>query len=143
MEHPEYVYTVGMDEADLEERLRTSQHGVLALADDDDAYAIPLSCRYDGKRLLLRVSYHDGHEEKRRFLETTDTATFVCHEASTDESWSILVRGPVGQWENDVDERTLNEWFEPFRLFDEAVENVEFALYEIRIETVVGRKTMR
>ncbi|TKX62224.1 pyridoxamine 5'-phosphate oxidase family protein [Halorubrum sp. ASP1] len=154
MEHVEYVYTSGMSESDVEARLRAGEHGVLALASDGDAYATPLSYHYDGDRLLLRVSDHDGdrlllrvsdHDgdgEKGRFLAATDTATFVCYAASTDESWSVHVRGPVSRSERRVDEATLNEWFQPFRLFDEAVEDVAFTLYELEMETVIGRATV-
>jgi hypothetical protein len=142
MDHVEYVYTVGMDAADIDDYLRAGSHGVLALADGDDAYAVPLSYHYDGGRLLLRVSTHDDSgSEKRRYLETTDTATFVCFAADADGSWSIHVRGSVAPWDGAVDEATLNEWFPPFRLFDEAVEDVEFTLYELDMESVVGRRT--
>jgi len=141
MEHAEYVYTVGMDTAEVDEYLRAGSHGVLALADGDDAYAVPLSYHYDGQRLLLRVSTHDDDGEKRRYLDTTDTATFVCFAADNDGSWSIHVRGSVTEWPGTVDEATLNEWFPPFRLFDEAVEDVAFALYELDMESVVGRRT--
>ncbi|SMO61579.1 pyridoxamine 5'-phosphate oxidase family protein [Halorubrum cibi] len=142
MDHVEYVYTAGMTESEIEDRLRSGEHGVLGLANDGDAYAIPLSYHYDGDRLLLRVSEHDDESEKGRFLETTETATFVCYEASTNESWSIHVRGPIREWKTDVDETTVNEWFQPFRLFDEAVSSVEFTLYEIGMKTVIGRKTI-
>lgn len=142
MEHAEYVYTSGMSESDVDEYLRAGEHGVLGLADDNDAYTIPLSYHYDGDRFLLRVSEHDDDSEKGRFIETTETATFVCYEASTTESWSIHVRGPLREWEGDVDEKTLNEWFQPFRLFDEAIENVGFTLYELGMETVAGRETV-
>ena len=142
MKDAQYVYTGGMEESELEACLREGEHGVLALADGDDAYAVPLSYHYDGERLLLRVSSHGDGAEKERFLETTRTATFVRYEGSTEESWSVHVRGPLRRWADDVDERTLEEWFPPFRLFDEAVEDVEFVLYELRIESVIGRKTI-
>lgn len=141
MEHVEYVYTSGMTESDVEAHLRAGEHGVLGLAADDDAYAVPLSYNYDGDRFLLRVSEHGDESEKRKFLEATATATFVCYEASTDESWSIHVRGPIREYDAEFDESTLNELFQPFRLFDEAIENVEFSLYELGMETVIGRKT--
>jgi hypothetical protein len=142
MDHVEYVYTVGMDAADIDDYLRAGSHGVLALADGDDAYAVPLSYHYDGEQFLLRVSTHDDiGSEKRRYLETTDTATFVCFAADADGSWSIHVRGSVAPWDGTVDEATLNEWFPPFRLFDEAVEDVEFTLYELDMGSVVGRRT--
>ncbi|WP_408958499.1 pyridoxamine 5'-phosphate oxidase family protein [Natrinema sp. 74] len=142
MEHANYVYTTGMNDAELEDRLRTGSHGVLALADGDDAYAVSLHYHYDGDRFLLRMSDHDGDAEKRRYLETTDTATFICHETTADDSWSVHVRGPVCRSDRDVDETTLNEWFPPFRLFDEAVEDVEFALYELEPASVTGRVTI-
>jgi len=142
MDNVEYVYTSGMNESDIDDHLRAGEHGVLGLASDSDAYAIPLSYHYDGDRFLVRVSEHDGDSTKGRFLETTETATFVCYQASTDESWSIHVRGRIEPWHGDVDETTLNEWFQPFRLFDEAVDRVGFSLYDLEMETVVGRKTI-
>ena len=142
MEHAEYVYTTGMTESEVDECLRAGEHGVLGLAADDDAYAVPLSYHYDGDRFLLRVSEHGDESEKRMFLETTQTATFVCYEASTDESWSVHVRGPIQRLDAAIDDATLNERFQPFRLFDEAVENVTFSLYELGMETVIGRKTV-
>lgn len=141
MEHADYVYTTGMDESDLEKRLRTGDHGVLALADGNDAYAVPLSYHYDEDQFLLRVSYHDD-TTKRRYLETTDTATFVCYGGATDGSWSVHIRGPITRSDRDVDEATLNEWFPPFHLFDEAVEDVEFELYELEMASVAGRETV-
>lgn len=142
MDNVEYVYTSGMDESDIDDYLRAGEHGVLGLANDNDAYAIPLSYHYDGERFLLRVSEHDDDAEKVLFLDTTETATFVCYGASTDESWSILVRGPIQRWDEGVDEATINEWFQPFRLFDERVENIELSIYELRMETVIGRQTV-
>jgi nitroimidazol reductase NimA-like FMN-containing flavoprotein (pyridoxamine 5'-phosphate oxidase superfamily) len=143
MDQTDYVYTTGMNEDEVEEKLRAGEHGVLSLAADNDAYATPLSYHYDGDRLLLRVSTHDGGSKKQQFLETTDTATFVCHEATTRASWSIHVRGPISEWKRNVDEATLNEWFPPFRLFDEAIEDVQFVLYELEMETAIGRKTVK
>jgi nitroimidazol reductase NimA-like FMN-containing flavoprotein (pyridoxamine 5'-phosphate oxidase superfamily) len=142
MKHVDYVYTVGMTDTELDEFLRLGEHGVLGLADGDDAYAVPLSYHYDGTRLLLRVSDHDDDSEKRQFLEATETATFIVYGASTADSWSIQVRGPIGEFESDVEEATLREWFPPFRLFDEAVEAVDFSLFELEMESVVGRQTV-
>jgi hypothetical protein len=142
MDHVEYVYTSGMSESEIDDYLQAGEHGVLGLANDNDAYVVPLSYHYDGEQFLIRVSEHDDESEKGRFLETTETATFVCYEATTKESWSIHVRGPLQKWDGDVDETTLNEWFPPFRLFDEAVEGVEFSLYDLGMETVIGRKTV-
>jgi nitroimidazol reductase NimA-like FMN-containing flavoprotein (pyridoxamine 5'-phosphate oxidase superfamily) len=142
MEHADYVYTRGMAKSDLETRLRSGAHGVLALADADDAYAVPLSYHYDGERLLLRVSVSDDQREKGRFIKSTETATFVCYEASDPASWSILVRGSLERWAGEVDEATRDEWFPPFRLFGESVDDVDFRLYELGMDAVTGRETV-
>jgi hypothetical protein len=141
MDHVEYVYTAGMDTAEVDAHLRAAEHGVLALAAGNDAYAVPLHFYYDGRRLLLRASHHDDDSEKERFLGATGTATLVCYAASPEESWSVLVRGPITEWRGEADEATLNEWFPPFRLFDEPVEDVGFVLYELGMDAVVGRRT--
>ncbi|MFC7174047.1 pyridoxamine 5'-phosphate oxidase family protein [Haloplanus litoreus] len=114
MDHVDYVYTTGMDDAEVDSHLREGTDAVLALADGDEAYAVPLSYHYDGDRLLLRVSTHDDDAEKRRFLETTDTATFALYTDSPEASWSIHVRGPIREWDGDPDETTINEWFPLF-----------------------------
>lgn len=148
MEQVQYVYTAGMTEAELEERLRAGEHGVLALADGDEAYAVVLSYHYDGDRLLLRVSGRDpgdgDHGEKARFLASTATATLVCYDADTEASWSIHVRGPLAPWEGieEVGAAEINAWFQPFRLFGESVPELSFELYELGMETVVGRRTV-
>lgn len=142
MDHVEYVYTSGMTESELDSYLRTGEHGVLALATENDAYAVPLSYHFDGDIFLIRVSGDGDASDKGRFLETTRTASFVCYQSSENESWSILIRGSLQEWERDVAEASLNDWFQPFRLFDEAVESVEFSLYELEMESVVGRKTV-
>ena len=136
------MYTGGLSEDAVEERLRAGDHGVLALADGDDAYAVPLSYHYDGDDLLLRVSDHDGDSQKGEFIDATETATFVCYAATDSKSWSVQIRGPLREWQGDADEETLNEWFPAFRLFDEAVENVGFTLCELQPEAVVGRETV-
>jgi len=142
MDHAEYVYTSGMSESDIDRRLQAGEHGVLGLADGNDAYTLPLSYHYDGDRLLIRVSAHDGDSEKGQFIDATETATFVCYDATASGSWSVLIRGTLREWDGDVDEDTLNEWFPPFRLFDESVERVDFTLYELDPASVVGRETI-
>jgi nitroimidazol reductase NimA-like FMN-containing flavoprotein (pyridoxamine 5'-phosphate oxidase superfamily) len=141
MDHVEYVYTEGMDQSEVDDRLRSGEHGVVALADGGEAYAVPLSYHYDGQRLLLRVS-DDGDAEKVRFLERTERATFVRYEGTTDDSWSVHVRGPIRPWDGDADDATLNEWFPPVRLFDEPVEDTAMTVYELAMESVVGRRTV-
>jgi uncharacterized protein len=140
MEHVEYVYTFGMDEAELEGKLRDADTGVLSLARDGDAYAIPVSFYYDGERLLLRFGVEEGGD-KMSFVEGTGTASFVVYETAGDESWSILVQGHIEPASESLDDAAINERFIPLRVFGESISDVEPKLYELRMESVTGRKT--
>jgi nitroimidazol reductase NimA-like FMN-containing flavoprotein (pyridoxamine 5'-phosphate oxidase superfamily) len=140
MEHVEYVYTFGMDETELEGKLRDADTGVLSLARDGDAYAIPVSFYYDGERLLFRFGVEEG-SEKVSFMEGTDTASFVIYEAVGDESWSILVRGHLEPASESIDDAAINARFIRLRVFDESISDVEPELFELRMESVTGRKT--
>ncbi|MFB6092177.1 MAG: pyridoxamine 5'-phosphate oxidase family protein, partial [Haloquadratum sp.] len=75
MQHIDYAYTFGMDDAALEERLETTHTGVLSLSDGSDSYAIPLAHYYDGTALYFRLGLTE-HSKKRRFLEATERDRF-------------------------------------------------------------------
>jgi hypothetical protein len=142
----EYVYTVGMDADEVETRLRAAATGVLALADDGRAYAIPVSIHLADGRVYLRLSDEGGEDESRKlaFVETTEEAALVCYGFESErESWSVLVEGPLRPVEDaDVDAATVNEEFGPLRVFDEAVDEVELHLYELQPTSITGRRTL-
>jgi nitroimidazol reductase NimA-like FMN-containing flavoprotein (pyridoxamine 5'-phosphate oxidase superfamily) len=146
MEHVEFTYTAGMDEDAVEERLRRTETGVLALADGDDAYAVPLAVHYDGgDSLLLRLG-RDADSEKFAFVETTERACFVVYDyGSPRDSWSVLVTGelhPVAPTDDRYDDAAVNRAFPDLRVFDEDVAELDVELYELRIETATGRETL-
>lgn len=141
MEHVEHVYTFGMGEGELNELLYTGRVGILALADDEDAadaYAVPVAYDYDGESLVVRLGAADG-STKMRYLETTDTATFVVHDAGT-PSWSILVRGPLRERE-EFDETRIDKQFSDRQVFDEELDEMDVVVYELEMEEVTGRRT--
>jgi hypothetical protein len=144
MEHINYVYTVGMDESDVERLLEAAETGVLSLADGGRAYAVPVHCQYHAGTVYFRLS-DDGDSEKLAFLDATTEACFVVYRATNGESWSILVRGPVdavGDVEED-DAAAINDRFGPVRLFDEDVGDTGVELFELDAESVTGRRTPR
>jgi uncharacterized protein len=72
--------------------IKRSRVGVMALAKDDVAYAVPLFYAYDGKRLYFQS--HPG--EKDQYLEETKQACFVITEIQGDDDWrSVQVTGDV------------------------------------------------
>lgn len=145
MEHVEYRYTEGMSKEEVDQRLRKQGHGVLALADNNDSYAVPLNYYYDESRVLLRVS-NRPKSEKVAFAEATKTATLVVYDADGDPGWSILVRGVIRQLpeteQQEFTDTIINEVFPPFRLFDEDVEEVTMTIYELEPDHITGRKSM-
>lgn len=144
MDHIEFVYTFGMDEAEVEDRLHSEVAGVLSLADEGRAYGVPVHHHYDGGSLYFRLG-DDDHSRKLAFAETTEEASFVLFGVEEPESWSVLVTGAFGRLPEEeraaFDEAEINERFGPVRVFDEAIDEVELALYELTIETVTGRRT--
>lgn len=145
MDRVEYVYTIGMSDEEIEERLERVETGVLALAADDDAYAIPVAHHYESGSLYVRLST-DGSSTKLSYLEDTETACFTMYDVGeSGDSWSIVVTGPLrkltGRERTRFDETAINESFLELRIFDEDVAAVDLEIYEIEIETVTGRRT--
>lgn len=145
----EYTYTGGMDEATAVERLRAADHGVLALAADGEAYAIPVGHHYDAEtgRVLFRLTSHDDGARKLAAADATTSACFVVYGVEGErESWSVIVEGPVAELsadeQADYDAAALNEAFLPFRVFDESPEAIEYHLYAITPTSVTGRETL-
>ncbi|WP_435093958.1 pyridoxamine 5'-phosphate oxidase family protein [Halorubrum sp. N11] len=150
MEREEYAYTRGMDDAETAERLRTAASGVLSLARDNDAYALPLAHYYDGEKLYFRLGLRD-ESAKRAFWDATETACYVVHATdSTDEpqeidSWSVVVTGRLTELSEAERERfdtaEINRQFTPIRVFDEAVEDLDIVIAGFAIDTMTGRTT--
>lgn len=150
MEHIEYAYTHGMDDDEVDERLRTSQTGVLSLAKDSDAYAIPLAHFYDEGRLYFRIG-DTADSRKQEFLQTTETACYVLYgaEPTADpnelESWSVIVTGHLTEIPDTehgrFDTAAINREFTPIRVFDEGIEDIDISVVELEIDTKTGRST--
>lgn len=146
MKHAEYVYTEGVDEEDIDRWLQENSYGVLALARANDAYAVPLNYHYTGERLFLRLS-DESKSTKVAYARSTETATFIVYDVEDDErSWSVIIRGQLDRLpdkeQQEISDRHLNEWFPPFRLFDEDILNVEMVIYELDPDEIIGRKTL-
>jgi nitroimidazol reductase NimA-like FMN-containing flavoprotein (pyridoxamine 5'-phosphate oxidase superfamily) len=150
MKHVEYAYTRGMDESEVEERLRTTRTGVLALSNHGDAYAIPLAHHYDGDALYFRLGFN-GDSKKREFMEATETATYVLYGTETTDdpremdSWSIVISGTLRELTADekrsYDTAEINQNFSPIRVFDEEIDDIDIEVVELVIDSITGRVT--
>ncbi|WP_410765255.1 pyridoxamine 5'-phosphate oxidase family protein [Haloferax sp. DFSO60] len=146
MENVRYVYTVGMDDEEVAMRLQDADSGVLSLAADNRAYAIPVHVHYDdeSERLLFRLS-DDGRSEKFEFIDSTEEATFICYGDEGEDSWSIIARGAIRRLPDDElpDETTLNTVYRSLRVFDEDIADLKLVPLELVPEKLTGRKTAR
>ncbi len=145
MDRIEYVYTFGMDTETIERHLRNGEVGVLALAADSSAYAVPVGYHYDGSSLYIRLA-DDGSSTKMEYVESTTEACFSLYgNGSGQDSWSILVRGPLRKLTGDERERfdatALNDAFHRLYVFDQDIESIDLELYELEMESVTGRQT--
>ncbi|MFC6784575.1 pyridoxamine 5'-phosphate oxidase family protein [Halobaculum halobium] len=136
-----------MTDEEVDERLGDCETGVLSLARDGEAYAVPVAFHYDGESLRFRLG-DDGDSTKLAFADATATANFLAYGYETaDDSWSVIARGPLRRVPEDAWETTaaadLDEWYVPLRVFDEAIEETELVGYELEIEAITGRRTVR
>ena len=126
MRNVEFVYTLGMDEAEVGEYLSRAETGVLSLAKD-------------GEDVFVRLGEREG-SEKLEFLEATTAASLVVYDAGDEESWSVLLRGDLVR-EGEASATAINERFGPMRIFGETVQELDAALYRFDVESVTGRRT--
>lgn len=150
MKHIEYTYTRGMDDAEMDDTLRTTDSGVLAQCHDGEVHAIPLAHYYDGEALYFRFGTTDD-STKRVPGESSKQVCYTLYDAySTDDpreldSWSIVITGRLVEIPDDEYERfdtaEINDRFAPIRVFDEAIEDVDITIVELEIERMTGRIT--
>lgn len=131
-----------MSPGEIDELLRVNETGVLALADEDEAYAIPLAYHSDGTSLYFRL-VDTPNSTKMSFLDETTTARFLVYDVDPPEhSWSILLTGSVRLVDEDESvPSNLGDKFITYRRFDEQPETLEPVLAEFVIEELSGRRT--
>jgi hypothetical protein len=141
MEHIEFVYTFGMTEDEIAEKLASRENGVLALAQDGAAYAVPISFHYTEGEIYLRLARHEG-SKKIDYIDSTTEASFLLYEYADDgSSWSVLAVGGITKVGEGFDKTALNEQFPDLRIFDESVDDVELEIYRLDVSEITGRRT--
>lgn len=133
-----------MDSIEIDEFLQDQQTGVLALAKDSDAYAIPVSYFFsdDEQCVYLRLGYAPG-SQKRRYGDATDHASLVVYE-DTDDGWkSVVIEGTLEETTDSNLDTALEEHDEeldiPYvRIFERPVDDIEFHTVRINITSMKG-----
>ncbi|MFC7045794.1 pyridoxamine 5'-phosphate oxidase family protein [Halobacteriaceae archaeon GCM10025711] len=134
-----------MSDDEVDSRLREMDTGVLSLARDGDAYAIPAAYYYDGGSLLLRLGDHP-ESDKMQYIDSTGNACFVVHEKRGEgDAWSVVVNGPLRRLADEemaeFTETEINERFPSIWVFDEEIAELVPAIFELPLDDVTGRQT--
>lgn len=137
---------VEMDGAEITDFLDRHSIGTLALARENDAYAIPVSFAFDGESrdVYVRLGF-TPESQKREFVGTDGLVTLVAFD-ETDGRWqSVVARGRL----EEVTESSLDSTIEeavhgldiPYvTIFDRPASNLEFRLYRLDVDKLHGRK---
>jgi len=135
-----------MTGAETDALLERHETGVLALARDDEPYAVPISYGYDpdSRRFCMRlVSTPDG--EKHRFLTETPKVRFVVYEEGETTYRSVVATGRLEALSQaDLTpahvERFGTAQRPLFEMWDETKEELDIQLYELAPDELSGRR---
>jgi nitroimidazol reductase NimA-like FMN-containing flavoprotein (pyridoxamine 5'-phosphate oxidase superfamily) len=133
-----------MDATEIKAFLEKQHSGMLALANDSDAYAIPVSFGTveSDQDIYFRLGFGPG-SQKRSYLDATDHAAFVAYDR-IDEGWaSIVAIGRPEVFEKDGADSAIVQMVDRldipfFRVFDRPVEDIDFRLVRLDVQSVRG-----
>lgn len=133
-----------MDATEIVDFLQSQQTGVLSLADEDDAYGIPVSFAYqpDDQRIYFRLGFAPG-SQKQKYLRTTARASFVTH-ARTDAGWkSVVAAGRLeevaeGGLDASIVETVKGLHIPYFKVFDRPTGELEFRIVRLDVDSLHG-----
>ena len=134
-----------MDDNEIDALLGSGGTGVIAFADEDEPYAIPISYGYDDDTgaFYIRCGFTPD-SEKRRFVDDGVTASLVI----TDDTgtWqSVIARGSLTEIAEPAIEggaaQSIRRMNIPYVTIHETPATaMEFELYRLDPESVTGRK---
>lgn len=135
-----------MSTAETDELIGRHETAVLALADGDDPYAIPISYGYDvdARRFYFRlVSTSDS--EKRRFLSSAPRARLIIYEEDEPVYCSVIATGRIEEVaRDDLTAEHIVQYGRAnrplFEIWGESRADLDIRLYELDPEALSGRR---
>ena len=140
------IQGIEMNDSEIAEFLRDQRVGVLSLADESEAYGVPVSFGYDDGGYLAFIFLRAAEESKKhRLAKRTTTASFTTYEIRSKHEWrSVIATGPLRQvdddsWDDIVETIEDNAWYPS--LFSEAEPLYDFRAWKLRLDEVTGQKS--
>lgn len=142
-------YGVEMTDEEIDEFLMRRGHGVLSFG-GDRPYAVPMSFGYDAsENVCVLQLVNVERSEKQRHLDESSAVHLTTYEWHSVDDWqSVLIEGHLSPIRNDTpDEVDAAEIFSEYAdtvglsIFNRPATELEPEWYELRIETVSGRKS--
>ncbi|MCL7417650.1 MAG: pyridoxamine 5'-phosphate oxidase family protein [Halalkalicoccus sp.] len=137
-----------MEREEAEVFLRDQGVGVLSLANEGEAYGVPVSFGYDGEDRLYFVFLRVGEESRKEaFAAATERASFTVYDVESKHAWrSVIASGRIrevddDEWETVRDSIDDNAWYPS--LFSEAEPMRDIQGWVLEIEEITGQKNER
>ena len=133
-----------MTDEELDDFLRTQGVGILALAKDGMAYAIPESFGFDGGEIYFQFGYSD-RSKKVQYMAKTVQACFVVYELNAADDWrSVIAIGTLRQVTGDEADHAAqtvadNASSPGLSIVQRELDEFQFATYALDIEELTGR----
>jgi hypothetical protein len=133
-----------MDDQTARQFLAEQGFGVLSLADDGEAYGIPITYGFDAEADCLYFVYLRPGEtsRKERFSEATERASFLTFDVPSRDEWrTVIVEGTLravddDEWPALRDALEDNAWFPS--LFSESEPMQDLLGWALDVERVSG-----
>jgi hypothetical protein len=139
-----------LDRDEIDEMLVRKGIGVLAMVDDGQPYAIPISFGYDADQMVFPMQWGTGgRSRKGRAIDSDPRVCLTVYEQDEDEEavWrSVVITGEIYEIEADDEERAYaslaaNADFPPdIGVWGVPFDDVEFRLFGLDTTDCTGRE---
>jgi hypothetical protein len=121
-----------MTDAEIDAYLSEQGTGILSLADDSEAYAVPISFGYESGRAVFAFWRFRSDSQKIAFSEATERACLAVYDIESQADWrSVLAFGPLR-------ELSTKEWSDIGALIDENAWSPDLSNVGPRQLSIVG-----
>lgn len=124
--------------------------GTLAMVDDEQPYAIPMSFGYDADQMVFPMQWGGGYESRKsQVIDSNPNVCLTVSEQDTDDEaiWrSVVVTGEIYEiQENDREQSYASlaanaEFPADFGVWGIPFEEVEFRLFGLSLDDCTGRE---